>query len=178
MYGIYTNQGKSEPFLIIGVTDYEMMYTNMFIWESTLALDIKDIFPNLKNLFDLTKKQNNSILLVETPIETSSSTSTNTPSISSNSTSSLNKVISTSTPISTSTHDLVVNEVENKEAINRTIRFIDSVFSNKDARTVRDQYGNPFFYYSFIDKTKILFAQDPKLIQEITKKIKNKNLVR
>jgi hypothetical protein len=58
------------------------------------------------------------------------------------------------------------------------VRFIDVVFSNKDARVVRDSNGNPLFYYAFIDKTKILFAQNPKVLNEISRKIKEKKLVR
>ena len=43
---------------------------------------------------------------------------------------------------------------------------------------MRNDLGEPIFYYGFIDKTKILFAQDSKIIGQIKQKMKEKNLVR
>lgn len=167
-YGIYSDQNKQEYFLIVGVADYETTYNSMFVWESTLALDIKDIFPKLKSLFDTSKqKQINMIEVATSTLQNISTSTVSTSTISTNTT-------STSTISSSST----TQEEITHESINRNIRFIDIIFSNKDVRAIRDQYGNPTFYYTFIDKTKILFAEDPKLLPEIIKKIKEKNLVR
>jgi hypothetical protein len=90
----------------------------------------------------------------------------------------------TSTKLATSTQEALTPEqirqqqTEARSVINRNIRFLDSIFSNNDARAVRDPNGNPFFYYAFLDKTKVLFAQDPKVLSQIKQKIKEKNLVR
>lgn len=174
VYGIYKTSGKIEPFLVVGVNDYETMYSSMFVWERTLALDIQDLFPVLKDLFDLTK--NIQIRSIQDISTTTQSTSTSLIS------SSTNIVFSSSTASSSVTEltdeKQAEDEAEQIVEINRTIRFIDTVFSNKDARAVRDPSGAPFFYYSFIDKTKILFAQDPKVLNEISRKIKEKSLVR
>jgi hypothetical protein len=176
VYGMYKTNGRIEPFLVLGINDYEVMYSSMFVWESTLALDIKDLFPVLKDLFDLTKRRE-----IQTVVNTATTTvSTTTP------------IIATTTATSTATATTSIAEaetaitpeeqyqldIEQTTQINRSIRFIDIVFSNKDARAVRDPNGTPFFYYAFIDRTKILFAQDPKLLNEISRKIKEKNLVR
>lgn len=169
VYGTYKINGKNEPFLVLGINDYETLYSSMLVWESTLALDIKDFFPVLNNLFDITNNKNN-IQLQTTATTSSMGTTTG-----------INSVSSTTSSSSTSTSSLqnqLQTTEEQQQTINRNIRFIDVVFSNKDARSVRDPNGNPFFYYSFIDNTKILFAQDPRLLNEITKKIKAKSLVR
>lgn len=177
VYGMYKTDGKIEPFLVLGINDYEVMYSSMFVWESTLALDIKDLFPVLKDLFDLTKRKQ-----LQIAIDAATTTPATSTSISATST-------ATTTPATTTVPIVEVEteltpeeqyklEVEQTTQINRSIRFIDIVFSNKDARAVRDPNGTPFFYYAFIDKTKILFAQDPKLLNEISRKIKEKNLVR
>ncbi|MEY4440548.1 MAG: hypothetical protein RLY49_174 [Candidatus Parcubacteria bacterium] len=161
VYGFYKVDGKVEPFLVVGVTEYETFYSSMFNWESTLALDIKDLFPNLYNLFDLTKKINtNQTQNVST---TTSATSTK---------------LATSTQEALTPEQIRQQQTEARSVINRNIRFLDSIFSNNDARAVRDPNGNPFFYYAFLDKTKVLFAQDPKVLSQIKQKIKEKNLVR
>lgn len=171
VYGMYKTNGKVEPFLVLGITDYETLYSSMFIWESTLALDIKDLFPTVRDLFDLTKNRRVSeVTLAPTPPQ-ASSTTTSTSTLVSTST-------SATTTIQMTPEQQYQSDIEQTSQINRTIRFIDIVFSNKDARAVRDPNGNPFFYYAFIDRTKILFAQDPKLLNEISRKIKEKSLVR
>jgi hypothetical protein len=171
VYGMYKTDGRMEPFLVLGINDYETMYSSMFIWESTLALDIKDLFPVLRDLFDLTK---NKQIQINTDVATTTqTTSTSTLATSTNATTTAPSIDIAITP-----EEQKQLNIEKTTQINRTIRFIDIVFSNKDARAVRDPNGNPFFYYSFIDKTKIIFAQDPKLLTEISRKIKEKNLVR
>jgi len=172
VYGIYKTNGKLEPFLVVGLVDYENAYSSMFLWESTLALDIKDIFPVLKNLFDITKRENTVFL------QTSTSTPTSTVSTnSSTSTSMASSSVQATTTILTAEEEFK-NQIETRELINRTIRFTDVVFANRDTRAVRDPKGNPFFYYGFINRDKVIFAQDPKLIGEISRKIKEKSLVR
>ncbi|MEN9921462.1 MAG: hypothetical protein RLZZ517_440 [Candidatus Parcubacteria bacterium] len=161
VYGFYKVDGKVEPFLVVGVTEYETFYSSMFNWESTLALDIKDLFPNLYNLFDLTKNTNTtSTQIVST---TTSATSTK---------------LATSTQEALTPEQIRQQQTEARSVINRNIRFLDTIFSNNDARAVRDSNGNPFFYYAFLDKTKVLFAQDPKVLSQIKQKIKEKSLVR
>lgn len=167
VYGSYKINGKQEPFLVVGITDYEMYYSSMFVWESTLALDIKDFFPVLTNLFDITNNKNNIQFQITSTSSNSIATTTGTTSISNASSSS-----------STSTLQQIETPEEHQQTINRSIRFIDVVFSNKDARAVRDPNGTPFFYYAFIDNTKVIFAQDPRLLNEVIKKIKAKSLVR
>lgn len=169
VYGMYKTNGKVEPFLVLGISDYETLYSGMFIWESTIALDIRDLFPTLRDLFDLTRNRRApEVTFVPPPV---SSTTTSTSTLVSTST-------SATTTIERTPEQQDQSNSDQTSQINRTIRFIDIVFSNKDARAVRDPNGNPFFYYSFIDKTKILFAQDPKVLNEISRKIKEKSLVR
>jgi hypothetical protein len=162
VYGMYRTEGRTEPFLVVGLTDYESMYAGMFVWESTLALDIKDIFPYLKNLFTITKETNRS----------------STQEIATTSSSSTAPVVSATTTETLAPEQEFQNQDEARQAVNRTIRFIDLVFSNRSVRAARDEKGTPFFYYGFINRDKIIFAQDPMLIGEISQKIKEKSLVR
>ncbi len=157
VYGVYKTGGRSEPFLVVGLVDFENTFNSMFIWETTLALDIKDLFPVLKKLFDIS---NGSTMY------TGQATTT---------------VIATSTATTTATltpEEEFQKQNELRQVINRTIRFVDIVLYNRDVRGVRDPNGNPFFYYTFVDRNKILFAQDPKIVNEINRKIKEKQLVR
>lgn len=169
VYGTYKINGKNEPFLVLGVNDYQVVYSSMFVWESTLALDVKDLFPVLTNLFDITKIKNNTQNQVSTT--TTSVVASTTIKTNYSSTTNATSAISIQT-------DKVQTPEEQQQVINRSVRFIDVVFSNKDARAIRDSNGTPFFYYAFIDNTKILFAQDPRLLNEIIKKVKSKSLVR
>lgn len=174
VYGIYKIDGRLEPFLVVGLVDYENTFSSMFIWEQTLALDIKDLFPTLKNLFDITKR--NIVTNQEIATTTASSTVVGT-------TTEIAVAQATTTSVATTTEIVTPEqqaeqEVEQREVINRTVRFIDLVFSNKDTRAVRDPKGTPIFYYAFINRDKILFAQDPKIVGEINRKIKEKSLIR
>lgn len=171
VYGMYKVDGRVEPFLVVGLVDYENTYSAMFAWESTIALDVRSIFPILKDLFDISKIKNN-LVLPET-IATTTSTSTAIVATTTASTT----IVASSTE-SLSPEEQIQKEKETYEAINRAIRFVDVVFSNRDARAVRDTKGKPFFYYAFINRDKVLFAQDPKLLNEIVRKIKDKSLVR
>ncbi len=170
-YGFYKTNGRVEPFLVIGIVDYENLYASMFLWEQNLALDIKDLFPVLKNLFDISNIRNNLVLPQDPIID--NSVPNNIASSSATST-------MDSAEASTSTEIVLTpeQELEKRDVINRAVRFVDVVFSNKDARAVRDTTGNPFFFYSFIDRDKIIFAQDPKILGEVIRKIKEKSLVR
>jgi hypothetical protein len=172
VYGAYKTEGKTEPFLVLGISEYETMYSTMFVWEETLALDIKDLFPVLKDLFDLTKKRPITEVALQATSTATTIQKTSTSTIKATSTA------TTTSQIPLSPEQEFQKQIEDQRVINRNISFIDTVFSNKDVRAVRDQNGTPFFYYSFIDKTKILFAQDPKVLSEISRKIKEKSLVR
>lgn len=178
VYGVYKTQGKMEPFVVVGVAEYETLYSALFVWENTLALDIKEVFPVLKDLFDLNKNKNNTPVPV--PVV---STATSTTSLATSTKATSSQAIATTTVPATSTPLLspeqeYQKQLDSQSVINRSVRFIDIVFSNKDARAIRGENGTPFFYYAFIDRSKLLFAQDPKLLNEISRKIKEKSLVR
>ncbi len=151
VYGGYVENNKIEPFLILSISQYELLFGNMLNWESTLVLDVKDIFPNLKNIFN---SQQNFIQEIQ------------------KGTSTLEEISTTTNIISTST------EIGSNKVVNRSFRFVDFVLSNTDVRVVRDDAGNIIFYYGFITKNKIIFAQDPKIIGQIKQKLKEKSLVR
>jgi nitrate reductase NapE component len=172
-YGLYTTEGRTEPFLVVGLIDYENAYSSMFTWETTLAIDVRNIFPVLKNLFDVSK-------IITAPQQSD--------------------IIATTTqnplePIEEQDEDAIEQDLQGEvvvpddqvinleaqetiETINRTIRFTDVILSNYNTRAVRNENGSPFFYYAFIGKDKILFAQDPKLIGEIIRKTKQRDLIR
>ena len=170
--GAYTMNQKAEPFIVLDIVDYPLLYSNIFNWESTIALDIKDLFPNFKNLFDIQKIREN----VQRTIALNNATTTAT-STTATSTVNATTTATTTEPV-LSPEEQIEQDIAMQNTINRNIRFIDTVFSNKTARVVRDVDGNILFYYAFIDKTKILFAQDPVLVGEITRKMKEKSLVR
>lgn len=180
-YGIYKTGARAEPFLVIGLVDYEHAYDAMFDWENTLATDMRGFFPNLQKIYDQKNPP-----IVEPIYSTSSSTTATTSSTSTNSTKAtttieeieMKDVISTSTLATSSSEMPPVATTTFESVVNRNMTFTDVVLSNNDTRTIRDSNGAPYFYYTFIDKDKILFAQDPKLITEIVRKMKEKQLIR
>ncbi len=95
---------------------------------------------------------------------TNATSSTSTSSDTTSDTASNSEIATDATPLDAS--------------INRTPTFVDIVLSNRDTRAIRDDNGTPFFFYTFIERDKILFAQNPKLITEIGRKLREKQLVR
>lgn len=166
VYGLYKTGVRVEPFIVIGLADYENAFDSMFDWEKTLALDVREFFPNLQKIFNAT-------IAIEIP-EVQNATST----IIATSTATSTIMVGTSTDRTVATSSIAEPAQQDTQAINRNVTFTDVVLSNKDTRAVRDENGTPYFYYTFIDRDKILFAQDPKLITEIVRKIKEKQLVR
>lgn len=164
-YGLYKTGVRVEPFLVIGLADYENAFDSMFDWEDTLALDVRAFFPKLQEVFNM---QN-------TPVEVQQTIDMN--AIATNTASSTSLTMSTSTATTTTATSTVVVPAQ-ASVVNRNVTFTDVVLSNRDTRAVRDENGSPYFYYMFLDKDRILFAQDPKLITEIVRKIKEKQLVR
>lgn len=165
VYGLYKTGIRVEPFLVIGLADYENAYSAMFDWEDTLALDMKGFFPVLQEVFR--PRENVSIENAATTSETVATT-----------TAASTVATSTSTTSTIATTSAEASTVPVVATPNRNVTFTDVVLSNRDTRAIRDENGTPFFYYTFIDRDKILFAQDPKLITEIIRKIKEKQLVR
>jgi hypothetical protein len=177
VYGVYKSNGKIEPFLVVGLVDFENAYDSMFIWETSLALDLKDLFPVLKNLFDITKED--TIITPKVEVEIATTTATSTSVATTTTTSATTTVIATTTPTRVLTPEQeFIRQNELQQNINKTVRFFDMVLYNQSVRGVRDAEGNPFFYYAFLDRNKILFAQDPRVINEINKKTKQVQLVR
>lgn len=166
-YGFYSLEGRAEPFLVVGVIDYENAYANMFSWESTLALDVKSVFPVLQDLFDISKivgvPEPEPVIEEEIEEDSEETVSEADPPVQ-------------APPVEEATP--VVEPTITPESINRDVRFTDLVLSNYNTRAIRNENGSPFFYYAFIGKDKILFAQNPKLISEIIKKMKQKQLIR
>lgn len=186
VYGVYKTDGKVEPFLVVGLVDFENAYDSMFFWESMLTLDIKDLFPVLKDLFDTSKEGtiiNPKVEVEATTIATTTNATTTvtatTTKTFATTTASTTVVVATTTPVQTLTPEQeFVRQRELQQNINKTVRYIDMVLYNHSVRGVRDAEGNPFFYYAFLDRNKILFAQDPKVVSEINKKMKQVQLVR
>lgn len=166
-YGLYKNGTQVEPFLVIGLVDYEHAYDAMFTWEPTLALDMKDFFPNLERIF--------APAVVPTPAALPVSATTTASSTPVTATSTL---AATSTTAASTTPAVATTTAPTYAPINRSVQFIDVVLSNRDTRALRDQNGSPYFFYTFIDRDKILFAQDSRLIADIVRKIREKQLVR
>ncbi len=168
VYGLHKKGTSVEPFVVIGLVDFENAFASMFTWEPTLAIDMKEFFPKVKELF----ADNPEVPLeitVATTTATSTATSTKTVATSTVTAASSTPVTATST---------VTTTVPAYKPINRNVQFVDVVLANRDTRALRDENGTPYFYYAFIDRDKILFAQDPSLIPEIVRKIREKQLVR
>lgn len=185
VYGMYTTEGRAEPFLVVGLVDYENAYANMFFWENTLALDIRNMFPVLKDLFDVSNLQTTPLIQDETNTNTDTEDTTQVaieevpegsilaPAEETEITNSVEQDLALMEDEASSQQDSIT-----PEDINSSLRFTDIILSNQNTRAIRNQNGSPFFYYAFIDRNKILFAQDPALIGEIIRKIRQKQLVR
>jgi hypothetical protein len=167
-YGMYRTDTSVEPFLVIGLVDFENAYASMFAWEPTLALDMKEFFPVLAALFADGPE-------VPEEVTVATTTATTTIATSSVSVATSTKSATTTPAVATSTQSTTTPAYK---PINRNVQFTDVVLANRDTRALRDENGNPYFYYAFIDKDKILFAQDSKLIGEIVRKVREKQLVR
>lgn len=169
VYGLHKKGTSVEPFVVIGLVDFENAFGSMFTWEPTLAIDMKEFFPKVQELF-----ADNPEVPLEIPVVTTTATSTGATSTRTIATST--KTVSSSTPVTaTST---ATTTVPAYKPINRNVQFVDVVLANRDTRALRDENGTPYFYYTFIDRDKILFAQDPSLIPDIVRKIREKQLVR
>lgn len=166
-YGFYNNNGRVEPFLVVGLVDYENTYANMFTWESTLALDVKEVFPVLKNLFDVST-------IMRIPIQEEIASTTEVASLEQIDE---QEIVEETATTSTAPEVITPPEISTK-TINQSIRFEDVILSNFNTRALRNENRTPFFYYAFLNKEKILFAQDPTLVGEIIRKMRQKDLVR
>ncbi len=182
VYGMYTTQGRAEPFLVIGLIDYESAYANTLFWESTLALDIRNMFPVLKDLFDISNLRIENLVTQEESEESEEDLVLKDEE-------GILDIFNDDEEIDDSLVDDLLNElleqygeVEEeqitREIINRGIRFVDVVLANQNTRAVRNENGTPFFYYAFIDRNKILFAQDPIIVGDLIRKIRQRQLVR
>jgi len=165
VYGIYKTSQKAEPFLIVGLVDYENAYDSMFDWEDLLAYDLKAFFPNIQKILNPPVVVNTIAPSANEENATSTESATTTQA---------------NTQSASSTEQISGEEFSEPlpEVVRRKVEFTDIVFSNKDTRTARDDNGNPFFYYAFIERDKILFAQDPVLVGEIIRKVKERQLIR
>lgn len=169
VYGLHKKGTNVEPFVVIGLVDFENAFGSMFAWEPTLAIDMKEFFPRLQELF-----ADNPEVPLEIPVATTTATSTNASSTVATTVGTT--TVASSTPgVATSTASTTVPAYK---PINRNVQFVDVVLANRDTRALRDENGTPYFYYTFIDRDKILFAQDPSLIPDIVRKIREKQLVR
>lgn len=169
-YGLYKTEAGVEPFLVIGLVDFENAYASMFAWEPTLALDMKEFFPTLGAIFADGPEVPEEVVVATTTATSTLATSTKPVATSTKPTATTTVAVATSTQ-ATSTAPAY-------KPINRNVQFTDVVLANRDTRALRDENGNPYFYYTFIDKDKILFAQDSRLIGEIVRKVREKQLVR
>ncbi len=168
-YGLYKNAGVAEPFVVIGLVDYESAYDSMFAWEPTLAIDMREFFPNLMKIFG----DNPAV-----PVEVSGMSTSTVATTTATSTGASAATSTSAAPVTATTTQSATSTTPAYAPINRNVQFVDVVLSNRDTRALRDQNGAPYFYYAFIDRDKILFAQDPKLIPEIIRKIREKQLIR
>ncbi len=53
--------------------------------------------------------------------------------------------------------------------------FTDTLIQNKDARAIKDNAGNIAFFYSFVDQSTLLIAENPKVLSEVLARIYSKS---
>jgi hypothetical protein len=169
-YGLYRTETATEPFIVIGLVDFENAYASMFAWEPKLAFDMKQFFPTLGEIFSAGPEVPEEVVVATTTATSTLATSTKSVATSTKPTA------TTTTAVATSTQ--ATSTIPAYKPINRNVQFVDVVLANRDTRALRDENGTPYFYYTFIDKDKILFAQDSRLIGEIVRKVREKQLVR
>jgi hypothetical protein len=173
VYALINIDNRAERFWVIGIIDYESTYNNFFSWERTMALDLRNVFPVLKDLFDISK------IIGLNEANTSSSDSSVVQTSDLDTPESQDLTPPTEIPEQNLVEqDMVQNNFITIESINKNLRFTDLVLSNYNTRAMRNENGTPFFYYAFLGKDKVLFAENPKVIAEVVKKMRQKQLIR
>jgi len=62
--------------------------------------------------------------------------------------------------------------------IDKNKNFIDIVLQNSDTRAILGENSEILFYYAFIDRKWLLFSNNPEVLKEIKRRVREKNLSR
>lgn len=137
-----------EPFILFKVEDFENTFGSMLEWEPLIARDIQPIFFINYERNDL---QKNPLIGAPVSIPTTATTSTST--------------------------EPVVEAVTNKVLFDATI-FSDLIIENRDARVIKNEFGEVVFFYTFIDDEHLLFATKGKTLAEVIRRLRQAKLIR
>jgi hypothetical protein len=167
--GTYTFDSKNNKFIIFKLADFANTYDSMFSYEKDLVDDMRDFFGGFPEFDSLSELRRKKVDLLPTSIESSKATTTIATSTSS------------STKPKTNEEEIknIDAEMEKMEKIIYTYKnFIDIVLQNNDSRAIVDKDSNVLFYYTFIDREWILFANNIEVLKEVKRRIREKNLAR
>lgn len=146
MLGVHM-ASKNELFVLFRISNFENAFSSMLTWESALAKDMENIFPNEIARARITTIEE---VIVETPVSATTSTST-TPS--------------------EPTTEIVQRTIDNTRV------WHDRVIRNTDTRVLLDEMGQVVFFYAFIDNEYIFFGTKEETFGEVMRRVRSAKLV-
>lgn len=170
--GFVTKNSTNHPFIVFKLADFENAYGNIFDFEPNMIFQMRKLFGGFEEFDTLSALRKERIeLLPENSIMISSSTATSTLSIP--------KSVSTTTSSSTEQLKNMETEISELEKIVESYKFFkDVVLQNTDARVVFGENSKVLFYYAFLDREWIIFADNIEALKEVKRRIREKKLVR
>lgn len=171
VFGAYRFENENKPFLLIKLADFEGAYDSAFDYEKDLVFDFKEIFGGFLDYQILDQLLENKNILQKA---TSTSSATTTDEVLETATTT--EEVATSTTPTVESLDEEILKTQNK--IKGYENFIDLVLQNSDTRAVLGENSELLFYYTFIDREWLLFANNSEVLKELKRRIREQNLSR
>lgn len=147
---------KNETFVLLRVTNFENGFSGMLTWESALAKDMENIFPEQIEKARITREEEFVPEIDYSETDTASSTDENTEE-----------------STATTTEPQFV-----QKTIDNTRSWVDKVIRNTDARALLDEEGAVVFFYSIIDNEYIFFGSNEATFGEVMRRVRSAKLIR
>ncbi|MFA7193680.1 MAG: hypothetical protein WC087_02070 [Candidatus Paceibacterota bacterium] len=147
MIGVH-KAAKNEVFVLFRINNFENAFSSMLTWESALAKDMENIFPNEIARARITTTEE---VTVESAVLATTSTST--------------------TPASSTTTEIVQKTIDNTRV------WHDRVIRNTDTRALFDEMGQVVFFYAFIDNEYIFFGTKEETFGEVMRRVRSAKLI-
>ncbi|OGG48465.1 hypothetical protein A3G63_01180 [Candidatus Kaiserbacteria bacterium RIFCSPLOWO2_12_FULL_52_8] len=149
MAGIVNVGGTQSPFFVLSVSSYNDTYAGMLWWESTMANDLRGLFPPYPS--------------PTSALSTATTTATTTPLAT---TTVKTKKAAAATPARAQTTAVKPPPVF-------VPAFRDEIVANHDVRVYRDALGRSLLLYGYWNQTTLVIARDPEAFIEILGRLAN-----
>ena len=188
-FGVYNSKDENLPYVLIEVSDFGNAYDSIFTYEDGIISDMRKIFggfPEYDLLNELLSENVRAIEESEIPKEEPQTEEQNV----SEEGGAQEEVVTDVAEEDSLADDVVeLTEEEKLEKIQEEIsllnskidknkNFIDIVLQNSDTRAILGENSEILFYYAFIDRKWLLFSNNPEVLKEIKRRVREKNLSR